>query len=179
MKILAISGSLRSQSSNTAILRAAKILTVPGVEVEVLSQLGDLPHFNPDLDDAAVPVPVARFRGMVAGAQALIISSPEYAHGVPGSLKNALDWLVGDTQFAGKSVALVGLEGRAEYAQAALRETLRTMAAQIVERACIALPHRARVLDAGSLAADDEVATLLRGALTSLAAAARGDRPSG
>ena len=170
MKILAISGSLRSQSSNTAILRAAQILAAPEIEVEVFDQLGDLPHFNPDLDEVAVPDAVLRFRGMVASAGALMISSPEYAHGVPGSLKNALDWLVGDTQFAGKRVALIGLEGRAEFAQAALRETLRTMASQIVEPACVALPHRARLLDANSLVADAEVATLLHGALIALAA---------
>ena len=102
-----------------------------------------------------------------------MISSPEYAHGVPGSLKNALDWLVGDTQFAGKRVALIGLEGRAEFAQAALRETLRTMASQIVEPACVALPQRARLLDANNLVADADVATLLHGALIALAAARR------
>ena len=173
MKILAISGSLRSQSSNTAILRAAQILAAPRIEVEVFDQLGDLPHFNPDLDEVAVPEPVVRFRGMVASAGALMISSPEYAHGVPGSLKNALDWLVGDTQFAGKRVALIGLEGRAEFAQAALRETLRTMASQIVEPACVALPQRARLLDANNLVADADVATLLHGALIALAAPRR------
>ena len=175
MKILAISGSLRSQSSNTAILCAAKVLSVSGIEVELFDQLGDLPHFNPDHEEVAVPDPVTRFRALVASAQALMISSPEYAHGVPGSLKNALDWLVGDTQFAGKRVALIGLQGRAEYAQASLRETLRTMAAQIVEPACVALPHRARLLDTDGLVGDAEVAALLRAALVSLAAPAWGE----
>ncbi len=169
MKVLALSGSLRSQSSNTAILQAARTLAPPGVEIEVFDNLGVLPHFNPDLDEGAVvPQSVAQFRALVAAADALIISSPEYAHGVPGTLKNALDWLVGDTQFAGKRVALIGVEGRAEYAQAALLETLRTMAAQIVEPACIALPHRARSLDANGLAADPEVTALLRDALAAL-----------
>jgi len=170
MKILAISGSLRSQSSNTAVLRAAKLVAASGIEVEVFDRLGELPHFNADFDEVGVPEPVARFREQVGAADALIISSPEYAHGVPGSLKNALDWLVGDTQFAGKRVALIGLEGRAEYAQAALRETLRTMAAQFVEPACIALPHRARVLDVDGLVADAEVATSLRAAIQALVA---------
>ena len=171
MKIFAISGSLRSQSSNTAILRAARILAPSGVEVEIFDGLGDLPHFNPDFDEVGVPVAVVRFRASVASADALIISSPEYAHGVPGSLKNALDWLVGDTQFAGKRVALIGLEGRAEYAQAALRETLRTMAAQFVEPACVDLPHHARMLDVDGLVADAEIAASLRTALSVLAAA--------
>jgi NAD(P)H-dependent FMN reductase len=168
MKILAISGSLRSQSSNTAILRAAKVVAASGIEIDVFDRLGALPHFNADFDEVGVPEPVARFRAQVAAADALIISSPEYAHGVPGSLKNALDWLVGDTRFAGKHVALIGLEGRAEYAQAALRETLRTMAAQFVEPACIALPHRARVMGVDALIEDPEVAASLRDALSAL-----------
>ena len=175
MKILAISGSLRSQSSNTAILRAGRILAPADVEIELFDGLGDLPHFNPDLEETVVPASVSRFRAQVASAAALVISSPEYAHGVPGSLKNALDWLVGDTQFAGKHVAFIGIEGRAEYAQAALRETLRTMAAQIVEPACVALSHRTRLLDIDSLIADAEVAAVLRAAMVSLAAAAPGD----
>jgi len=168
MKILAISGSLRSQSSNTAILRATKLLAAPGIEVAVFDGMGDLPHFNPDFDEIDVPLPVSEFRDAVAAADALIISSPEYAHGVPGSLKNALDWLVGDTRFAGKRIALIGLEGRAEYAQAALRETLRTMSAQLVEPACIALPHHARLLDVDRLVADAEIVTSLRAALRAL-----------
>lgn len=102
-----------------------------------------------------------------------MISSPEYAHGVPGSLKDALDWLVGDTQFAGKRVALIGLEGRAEFAQAALRETLRTDGlANRGTRVCCAAPPRPPPR-CNSLVADADVATLLRGALVALAAARR------
>lgn len=175
MKVLAFSGSLRSRSSNTAILRAAKILAPADIEVELFDYLGDLPPFNPDLEETVLPAAVSRFRGQVASATALLISSPEYAHGVPGSLKNALDWLVGDTRFAGKHFALIGIEGRAEYTQAALRETLRTMAAQIVEPACVVLAHRARLFDTETLIADAEVVALLRAALTSLARAARGE----
>ncbi|MEY2616468.1 MAG: hypothetical protein QOH78_2241 [Verrucomicrobiota bacterium] len=93
MRILAISGSLRSTSSNTTVLRAAQILAPPGVEVILYESLGVLPHFNPDLDGDEPPQLVLELRSEVGLADGLLISSPEYAHGVPGSLKNALDWL--------------------------------------------------------------------------------------
>ena len=179
MKILAISGSLRAQSSNTAILRAARALGVPGVEIEVFDGLGNLPHFNPDFDEVGVPEVVVEFRALVTSAGALLFSSPEYAHGLPGTLKNALDWLVGDIHFSGTPVALIGLEGRAEYAQASLLEVLRTMSAEIVDEACVSLPHRVRALDEKALIADAEVAALLRGAVIALAARAKARETEG
>ena len=94
MRFLAISGSLRLASSNTALLRAAALVAPEGVEIILYRGLGDLPHFNPDLE-AAEPPSVTEFREQVRISDGLLISSPEYAHGVPGVLKNALDWLVG------------------------------------------------------------------------------------
>jgi NAD(P)H-dependent FMN reductase len=92
MRILAISGSLRAASSNTAVLQAAIELAPPDVEIVRCDGLSELPHFNPDLDDANAPAPVANWRAQLKAADGVLISSPEYAHGVPGSLKNALDW---------------------------------------------------------------------------------------
>ncbi|HEY6841914.1 MAG TPA: NADPH-dependent FMN reductase, partial [Chthoniobacterales bacterium] len=106
MRILAISGSLRSISSNTTVLRAAQLLARPGVEVILYEGLGALPHFNPDLDGDEPPQLVLELRSAVGLASGLLISSPEYAHGVPGSLKNALDWLVASVEFPNKAVAL-------------------------------------------------------------------------
>lgn len=96
IRIGAISGSLRAGSSNGALLRAAATLAPQGVEVIVNEQLGGLPHFNPHLDveGQAPPETVAAFRSFLSGSQAVIVCTPEYAHGVPGSLKNALDWIV-------------------------------------------------------------------------------------
>src|SRR5271165_5402171 len=93
MRILAISGSLRSTSSNTAVLRAARTVAPSGVDIIIYEGLGALPHFNPDLDGNKPPQSVLELRYEVGLADALLISSPEYAHGVPGCLKNALDWL--------------------------------------------------------------------------------------
>jgi NAD(P)H-dependent FMN reductase len=136
VRVLAISGSLSAASSNTALLRAAAGVAPAGVEVELYDGLGGLPHFNPDLDrdldDPRLPEAVRELRSRVGAADALLISSPEYAHGVPGSLKNALDWLVGGSEMPGMPVALVNASSHAVHAQAALAETLRTVSAALV-----------------------------------------------
>jgi hypothetical protein len=90
MKVLAISGSLRAASINSALLRTAARLAPPDIEVALCAEVGELPLFNPDLEDH-VPSSVARLRAAVAAADALLIASPEYAHGVTGTIKNALD----------------------------------------------------------------------------------------
>src|SRR5690349_783719 len=95
MRIFAISGSLRASSLNTAVLQAAVALAPPGVEIVLYDGLSRLPHFNPDVDGEIALAPVADWRTRLRAADGVLISSPEYAHGVPGSLKNALDWVVG------------------------------------------------------------------------------------
>jgi NAD(P)H-dependent FMN reductase len=130
VKIVAISGSLRKNSSNAALLRAAVRVAPPGVDLVLYDGLGDLPHFNPDLDEegSTPPAPVAALRSLLIDADAIVISSPEYAHGVPGVLKNMLDWLVSTGELVGKPVALWNASPpRGAYAQASLLETLRTM----------------------------------------------------
>ena len=135
MRILAISGSLRSTSSNTTVLRAAQILAPPGVEVVLYENLGVLPHFNPDLDGDEPPQPVLELRSEVGLADGLLISSPEYAHGVPGSLKNALDWLVASVEFPNKAVGLLNTSPRSTHALSQLTEILTTMSARLIPEA--------------------------------------------
>jgi chromate reductase, NAD(P)H dehydrogenase (quinone) len=137
MRFLAISGSLRRTSINTAALEALARLAPEGVKVLVYRELATLPPFNPDddIEDRPKPEPVETLRALVGASDALIIAAPEYAHGVPGALKNALDWLVASETFAGKPVALVHASPRAFHAQASLRETLSTMAARLVPEA--------------------------------------------
>src|SRR3954470_24143764 len=95
LSILGISGSLRTGSSNTALLRAARVMLPEAVEFTLFDGLGEIPAFNPDIADEATPASVVALRKQVIAADGVLFSSPEYAHGVPGSLKNALDWLVG------------------------------------------------------------------------------------
>jgi chromate reductase len=170
MRILAVSGSLRKRSANSAALSAAALLTPPGVQVVAFAGLAALPHFNPDLDgeSATLPDAVADFRQSVAEADALLICSPEYAHGVPGALKNALDWLVRDPRVVYKPVGVLNVSPRSTHAQASLVETLRTMSLTVVPRASIALPVTGRNLDADGIARDGELGPALRGALRAL-----------
>jgi len=91
MKILGISGSLRAASVNTALLRTAATLTPSGVTLVVYDGVGNLPHFNPELDQEPLPLDVTDFRSQLNSSAGVIISSPEYAHGIPGVLKSALD----------------------------------------------------------------------------------------
>ncbi|HUL91850.1 MAG TPA: NADPH-dependent FMN reductase [Burkholderiales bacterium] len=139
MKVLAISGSLRAASINSALLRAAARLSPPEVEVRLFLTAGELPLFNPDLE-AQLPPQVAMLHAEVSASDALLIASPEYAHGVTGTIKNALDWLVSFEPFAYKPVAVLNASPRAHHADMALRETLRTMCAVIVEEASISIP---------------------------------------
>ncbi|MDE1147753.1 MAG: NAD(P)H-dependent oxidoreductase [Azospirillaceae bacterium] len=174
MRILAISGSLRAGSTNTAALRAVKLLAPEGVEVRLYDGLGNLPHYNPDLDDTGqegspVPPIAQDLRTAVEEADALLIACPEYAHGVPGVMKNALDWLVSGVEFPGKRVALINASPRAAHAQAALREILTTMSAVLVEDACVDVPLLGSTADAAGIAADAVFAEPLRGALAALA----------
>jgi chromate reductase, NAD(P)H dehydrogenase (quinone) len=134
-KIAAISGSLRAGSSNTAALRAAARLVPEGVEVVLFDGIAALPFFNPDLDGDEVPAPVGVMRRLIASADGILISSPEYARGVAGVLKNALDWLVGSREFPGMPVALINTSPRATQALAALTLILETMSARIATEA--------------------------------------------
>ena len=160
-------------SSNTALLQAAANLAPDGLEVRVYEQLGDLPPFNPDLDDDQPPAVVAQFRLELEASHAVLISSPEYAHGVPGVLKNALDWIVGSGEIVLKPVALLNASPRATHAQASLAETLRVMSADLIAEASIAVPLGGRRLDAAGIVADMELASVIRSALASLAEAVR------
>ena len=110
-------------------------------KVLVYRGLAELPPFNPDddIEERPKPEPVEKLRALIDASDALIIAAPEYAHGVPGALKNALDWLVASETFAGKPVALINASPRAFHAQASLREILSTMAARLVPEAFAAI----------------------------------------
>lgn len=174
MKILAISGSLRWGSSNTALLRAMRKLAPDGVDIVLYERLGELPHFNPDLDDGGAPAAVIDFREQLQSADGVLISSPEYAHGVPGTMKNALDWLVSTGELVGKPVALINASPRSAYALAQLIETLTTMSWNVVAEATITLPLMAKEkLEETAIPANEEVSALLREAIDAFVRAIR------
>ena len=141
MRILAFCGSLRRASMNAALLRASARLAPAGVTIEIFDGLAGLPLFNPDLE-ADLPAPARRLHAAILACDALLIASPEYAHGVTGVLKNALDWLVSFEGFVGKPVAIFNASPRSLHADASLREILTTMSAMLLDDACLQLPLR-------------------------------------
>jgi chromate reductase len=173
MKIIAISGSLRATSLNTSVLQAASRLAPAGVGIEIFEGIGNLPFFNSDLDGDRLPREVAEFRAVIGAADGLLISSPEYARGVAGVMKNALDWLVASFEFPNKPVALINTSPRATHALAALTITLETMSARLVQDASITLPLLGTTNDAASIGANAEFAAPLRNALERYVAAIR------
>jgi len=172
MHILSMSGSLREFSSNRSLLEAAELLAPPGMSIENYADLSRLPHFNPDLE-SELPSLVDELRSRVGMADGILISCPEYARGIPGSFKNALDWLVGSTTFPGKPVALFNASPRASAAQAALRLVLETMSARLVDDASITVALLAKGRDAQDIANDQSIAPQISAALNAFAEAIR------
>ena len=171
MLVLAISGSLRSASTNTALLRACMLLAPPYMRVVLSTDIGALPHFNADLDTDVPPPPVVRWGAQVGSANALLIASPEYARGVPGSIKNALDWLAGSTDIVDKPVALINGSSRASLAQESLAVTLGTVSAKVISPQAYLAPIAGKAPSPEAIAADPVLAAPLRRALDDLARA--------
>jgi NAD(P)H-dependent FMN reductase len=145
MRILAVAGSLQQQSSNAALLRIARGRAADGVDVVLFDRLADVPPFSPDTDPA--PPVIDAWRALVSSSDGVLIATPEYAHGLPGVLKNALDWLVGSGDLYGRRVAILSAEpdaARAVHARADLERTLRAQGADVVSSATIAVPTRVR-----------------------------------
>jgi len=129
-KVLAISGSTRQQSTNYRLIRAIERLAADRLEIQLFDGLAALPHFNPDLAIENTPQQVADFRRQIAEADGLLICTPEYAHGVPGSLKNAIDWTVTTADLDGKPVMLVTASTDGREGHRSLLETLRVIQAR-------------------------------------------------
>jgi len=134
VRFLGICGSLQEQSSNLTLLQSAVSLAPPGVEIALYAGLAALPHFNPDLELEEPLARVEELRREVSESDALLIASPEYGHSLPGSLKNAIDWLIGTGELERKVVAITcavpALE-RGRKGLAALAQTLGAVSAQI------------------------------------------------
>ncbi|MBI3777278.1 MAG: NAD(P)H-dependent oxidoreductase [Gammaproteobacteria bacterium] len=164
LNIFALSGSLRAASNNTALLRAVARLAPPEMTVELFRELGNVPLFNPDIEATDPPV-IARLRAQLIAADAVMIASPEYAHGVTGALKNALDWMVGCEAFVNKPVVLLNASPRAVHAHAALKEIINVMSARLIADASIDVPLLGAGLDVDGIVAHPEISSALRAAL--------------
>ncbi len=174
MHILAISGSLRANSTNTTLVRAIAAMAPAGMEVMLYDGLGDLPHFTPDLDDENSPAPVIRLRELLQAADGVLVCTPEYAFGVPGSLKNALDWTVSSGDLNEKPVAAISaspLYGGGDKAHASLMLTLGALGAYIPEGATLSIPAIKSKIDAAGAVSDPATIHALKMILAALAQA--------
>jgi chromate reductase, NAD(P)H dehydrogenase (quinone) len=148
IRILAISGSLRAASSNTAILRALVHLAPANVEISLYDGLGGLPHFSPEIDGDHSASTVKNYRTLLSEADGVIISTPEYAFGVPGVLKNALDWAVSSGEFNEKAVASVSASPSYLGGDKALASLLLTLTALgTVQASTLSIPMIYKKLD--------------------------------
>ncbi len=130
-KILAISGSTRQSSTNLNLINAIIELSKDAIDIKVFQGLSDIPHFNPDLDNETPPSSVASFRKQLKEADGILICTPEYAMGVPGTLKNAIDWTVSSCEFSHKPVALITASSVGEKGHTSLLETLKIIESNI------------------------------------------------
>jgi len=133
MKILALSGSAREASTNTALLRAMSELAPQSIEISVFHELNFLPVFSPDEEGEKAPVAVQNFIKAVAEADGIIISSPEYIRAIPGGLKNAIDWMVSRIEIIDKPIALVHASIRGDDMLSSLRRVLSTISGNFFE----------------------------------------------
>jgi len=180
-EILLVSGSLRAGSTNSALLRTARVAAPDGIEATLYGGMATLPHFNPDDDAEGVPVAaaVADLRASIGRADAVLLCTPEYAGALPGALKNLLEWTVGDAGLYGKPVAWVNVSGAAAPSGGAdahdsLRKVLRYVGADVVEAACARIPLSRDRAGADGLIGDPAVRARLAEVLSALAACPTG-----
>lgn len=140
MRLLAISGSLRAESTNTALLRLLPRYAPQDTEVVMYTEMGDLPIFNPDLEGPRTPPAVLRLARLISASDGLIVCSPEYAHGIPGGLKNLFDWLVSRFEIIDKPILLMHASHRGDIALDALHEVLRTLSKNTVSNVTVRIP---------------------------------------
>jgi chromate reductase len=176
-RILGISGSLRRDSHNTSLLRAAAEAAGPDIEFVVYDGLKQIPPYDEDDDVHPRPESVARLNEAIANADAVLFSTPEYNASIPGHLKNAIDWVsrpVATNALRNKPVAVVGASTGgfgAVWAQAELRKVLAAVGARVLDLE-LPVPHAHTRFEDGGLT-DDEIRTSLGEAIEALADAAR------
>jgi NAD(P)H-dependent FMN reductase len=151
-KIIAISGSTRLSSSNLNLIKAIAELAGPKLEIDIFESIDRIPHFNPDLDNEHPPYEVTEFRKRLREADGILICTPEYAMGVPGTLKNAIDWTVSSMEFSKKPTALITASSMGEKGHASLLETLKIIEAGISDETQLLISHvKMKVNDKGEI----------------------------
>jgi len=170
IKILAVSGSLRANSSNAIILEIIEKMVPEDIEFFIYKGVSTLPHFD---DAAQIPITVSVWRKHLQEASAVLVCSPEYAFGVPGSLKNALDWTVGSGELVDKPLALITASTGGEKAHAALLQIFTALSARIPDGGALLIPYVRSKLNADGEISDATTRTAIQSVLDKLIQAAR------
>src|SRR5437764_5134227 len=139
-KVLAICGSTRSNSSNLQLLNAIKELYMNELDIEIYNSLHEMPHFNPDIQDDAIPSIIHDFRNSIKIADGVLICTPEYVFSLPGVLKNAIEWTIATTIFSEKPVALITASGLGQKAHESLLLIMKTIYATYTEDTQLLIP---------------------------------------
>ncbi|MFT3827968.1 MAG: NADPH-dependent FMN reductase [Chitinophagaceae bacterium] len=132
-KVLAICGSTRKASSNLYLIQAIATLAKDRMEITLFEGLMNIPPFNPDDDNDQPPAVITSFRQQLRNADGILICTPEYAMGLPGTLKNAIDWTVSSCEFSNKPVAAITASSQGNLAHASLLATLKVIEAHITD----------------------------------------------
>ncbi|QFY61406.1 NAD(P)H-dependent oxidoreductase [Rhizobium grahamii] len=164
--LYALCGSQRKASTNRRLLEALRDNAPAGVAIEISELIGELPIFNSDREGENTPAIVEAFAAKIGAADGLIVACPEYAHGLPGGLKNALDWLVSRDEVPFKPVMIVHASHRGDFALEQLTEVLRTMSLRLVDEAFLRIPLLGKSDDAqvamlGGLSESERLSTAI------------------
>jgi chromate reductase, NAD(P)H dehydrogenase (quinone) len=170
-RIAALCGSTKSTSVNLNLIKAISSLVQDECDVQIFDRISDIPHFNPDLDNENPPEEVTRFRQFLQNSDGILICTPEYAMGVPGTLKNAVDWTVSSCEFSKKPVALITAGSMGEKGHASLLETLRIIEAAVTDETQLVISY-AKTKIGDAVITDDitlrQVKSLLNAFLSSI-----------
>ncbi len=162
-KVIAICGSTKANSSNLKLIYAIEKLASGKFEISVFRDIASIPHFNPDLDNEAPPAAVAEFRNKLRNSDGILICTPEYAMGVPGSLKNAIDWTVSSMEFSQKPTALITASSLGQKGHASLIETLKIIEARITEETQLLISYiNAKINSDGEITDENTTAAIIR-----------------
>ncbi len=168
IRVAGVPGSLREGSLNKGLLRAAVELAPAGMEIQIYTRLGNLPPYNDDVFQKGDPEPVADLKTFISGADAILISTPEYNYGIPGVLKNAIDWAsrpAGKSPLNRKPAAIMGCSpglGGTIRSQHALRQSFVFTDTYVMLQPEIKIPSAAPLFDASSKLTDETTRQYLK-----------------
>jgi chromate reductase len=165
MQLVGISGSLRRDSSNSKLIEIASMYTPKGTHFTIVDYLGELPHFNPDLDIEKFDI-LKQWIDLIRKSDGLVVSSPEYARGYPGTLKNAFDWLVQTDAHIDKPFMMLNASDRSKVARESLIVVLETMSGIYIENASITIPLLGKSLSLDQLSKENDVIDNVKNALS-------------